>query len=394
MDNHATTQVDQRVIEAMLPFFSDKFGNIASAHCFGREVRNPCQQARQQVADLINAAPEEIVFTSGATESDNLAIKGIAETYKTKGRHIVTCVTEHKAVLDSCAYLATQGFAVTYLPVDKHGCLTASAVAAAIRRGAEGTTDRTILVTLMGANNEIGTIHPFNEIGIVCRSAGVVFHIDGAQCVGKIPFDVRLANADLVSISAHKIYGPKGIGALYVRQGEPKLKLSPQMHGGGQENGLRAGTLAVALIVGLGKACAVCKEDMGEENDRLLGLRGRLETTLLTKLDACKINGHAERRLPGNSNISFLGVDGELLMLALKDIALSSTSACSAKSPKPSHVLTAIGLADDTAFASLRFGIGRFNTAEEVDFAVEKVAATVLKLRASARSRLEKRAAN
>lgn len=381
MDNHATTPVDPRVLDTMLPFLRDKFGNVGSGHLCGRDVRNPVVVARQQVADLIGATPQEIVFTSGATESDNLAIKGVAYGNQERGRHIITCVTEHKAVLDSCHFLEQKGFAVTYLPVDRDGRITVEQVAGAMRHGKPGTTDRTVLVTLMGANNEIGTIHPIADIGALCREHGILFHVDAAQTAGKIPFDVQKMNVDLASLSAHKMYGPKGIGALYVRNCTPRMALEVQMHGGGQEFGFRSGTLAVPMIVALGKACELAREELHDEITHLGRLRDRLQTEITTKLGGVRVNGHAVERVPGNLSLTFSGVDGEMLMLSLKEVCCSATSACSAALAAPSHVLKAIGHSDDEALASIRFGLGRFNTEEEVGYVVEKVLETVKRLR-------------
>lgn len=381
MDNHATTPVDPRVLDEMMPYFKDRFGNVGSGHLCGRDVRQPVVTARKQVADMIGAQPSEIVFTSGATESDNLAIKGIAWANRDKGRHIITCVTEHKAVLDTCKYLSEKGFDVTFLPVNEYGQISVDEVKATLRLGREGTTDRTILMTLMGANNEIGTIHPINEIGKLLRSHGIVFHVDAAQTAGKIPFNVKDACIDLASFSAHKMYGPKGIGALYVRQCEPKLNIELQMHGGGQEYGIRSGTLAVPMIVALGKAADLAREELHQEMVHLRKLRDRLQKGICDQLAGVKVNGHPTERVPGNLSLTFKDLDGEMLMLSLKDICCSATSACSAAATQPSHVLRAIGLTADEAFASLRFGVGRFNTEEEIDYVIKKVVDTVSRLR-------------
>jgi cysteine desulfurase len=387
LDNHATTPIDPRVIDEMMPFLTDKFGNIASSHCFGQAVRNPCRLARERVAKLIGALSDEIIFTSGATESNNLAIKGIAEAYAAKGRHIITAISEHKAVLDTCAYLASRGFEVTYLPVNSYGQISLEQIQKAMRNGKEGTTDRTILVSLMAANNEVGTFHPIADIGALCQRAGVVFHVDAAQAVGKIPLNVKSSHVDLLSISAHKIYGPKGVGALYIRRSGEKLSLATQMHGGGQEGGLRAGTLAVSLVVGLGKACEIAESDMKDEHERLLKLRERLLNGLAAAFSGLKVNGHPVDRLAGNLNVTFSGFDPEILSLGLKDIAVSSTSACSSALPKPSHVLCACGLSEDDAFASIRFGIGRFNTEEEIDFVVARITSHIEKFSGSVKAR-------
>jgi cysteine desulfurase len=376
MDNHATTPVDKRVLEAMLPYFSEKFGNAASRnHSFGWEAEEAVDRARGQIAQLINAKSKEIIFTSGATESDNLAIKGVVEFYKEKGDHIVTCVTEHKAVLDSCRALERAGKAtVTYLPVDKYGMVDPDAVRKAI-------TDRTVLVTIMYANNEIGTIHPIAEIGRIAREHGVVFHCDAVQAVGKIPVDVDRDHIDLLSISAHKIYGPKGVGALYVRSKGPRVRITPQMDGGGHERGMRSGTLNVTGIVGLGKACEIAAAEMAEENRRLLDLRDKLQAGIFERLDEVFLNGHPTERLPGNLNLSFAYVEGESLLMGLHDIAVSSGSACTSATLEPSYVIRALGVSDELAHSSIRFGLGRFNTEEEVDFVTDRVAREVKRLR-------------
>lgn len=381
MDNHATTPVDPRVLDEMMPYFKDRFGNVGSGHLCGRDVRQPVVVARKQMADLIGAQSSEIIFTSGATESDNLAIKGVAWANRDKGRHIITCVTEHKAVLDTCKFLSSKGFDVTFLPVNEHGQVTLEDVKAAVRLGREGSSDRTILVTLMGANNEIGTIHPFTEIGKFLRSHGIIFHVDAAQTAGKIPFDVKDACIDLASFSAHKMYGPKGIGALYVRQCEPRINIELQMHGGGQEYGIRSGTLAVPMVVALGKAAELAREELKEEMIHLRNLRDRLQKGICSQISNVKVNGHPTERVPGNLSLTFKDIDGEMLMLSLKDICCSATSACSAAAAEPSHVLRAIGLTADEAFASVRFGVGRFNTEEEVDYVIQKVVDTVTRLR-------------
>jgi cysteine desulfurase len=376
MDNHATTPVDKRVLEAMLPYFSEKFGNAASRnHSFGWEAEEAVDRARGQIAQLINAKSKEIIFTSGATESDNLAIKGVVEFYKEKGDHIVTCVTEHKAVLDSCRALERAGKAtVTYLPVDKYGMVDPDSVRKAI-------TDRTVLVTIMYANNEIGTIHPIAEIGRIAREHGVVFHCDAVQAVGKIPVDVDRDHIDLLSISAHKIYGPKGVGALYVRSKGPRVRITPQMDGGGHERGMRSGTLNVTGIVGLGKACEIAAAEMAEENRRLLDLRDKLQAGIFERLDEVFLNGHPTERLPGNLNVSFAYVEGESLLMGLHDIAVSSGSACTSATLEPSYVIRALGVSDELAHSSIRFGLGRFNTEEEVDFVTDRVAREVKRLR-------------
>ncbi len=374
LDNHSTTPVDPRVLDAMLPYFNEKFGNAASRnHAFGWEAEAAVDQARAEIARLIHASAREIVFTSGATESNNLAIKGAAEAYKDRGDHIVTCVTEHHAVLDSCKSLERHGFKVTYLPVDRAGHLSLERLETAL-------TDKTILISLMAANNEIGTLHPLKEIGRMARKRNIVFHSDAAQAVGKIPLDVEEAGIDLLSISAHKMYGPKGIGALYVRSKAPKVNLKPIIDGGGHERGLRSGTLNVPGIVGFGKACEIAREEMMPEAQQMIKLRERLKDGLLGRLDEVCVNGGGER-LPGNMNLSFAYIEGESLMMALKDIALSTGSACTTASLEPSHVLRALGLDENLIHASIRFGLGRFNTEEEIDYTVGRVAEEVTRLR-------------
>jgi cysteine desulfurase len=376
LDNHSTTRLDRRVLETMLPYFTEKFGNASSRnHCFGWEAEAAVDEARGEIARLIGASSsKEIVFTSGATESDNLAVKGVAEANKDKGNHIVTCATEHRAVLDSCKSLERRGYNVTYLPVERDGSLDLGRLSAVI-------TDKTILVSLMAANNEIGTLHPLKEIGEIAKRRGVVFHSDGAQAVGKIPIDVEKIGIDLLSISAHKMYGPKGAGALYVRSKGPKLRLSPIIDGGGHEQGLRSGTLNVPGIVGFGKACEIARQELLQKTDRLIELRERLKNGILSRLDEVYVNGDPVRRLPGNLNLSFAYVEGESLMMALKDIALSSGSACTSASLEPSHVLRALRLSDELVHSSIRFGIGRFNTRAEIDYTIDRVAEEVTRLR-------------
>jgi cysteine desulfurase len=376
MDNHATTSVDPRVLQAMLPYFSETFGNAASRnHSFGWAAEEAVDKSRNQIASLINAKSKEIIFTSGATESDNLAIKGIVEFYKDKGNHIITCVTEHKAVLDSCRTLERNGKAVvTYLPVDKYGMVDPDAVRAAI-------TDKTVLITLMYANNEIGTIHPVAEIGRIAKEKGIVFHCDAVQAVGKIPVDVERDGIDLLSMSAHKIYGPKGVGAIYVRSKGPRVRLTPQMDGGGHERGMRSGTLNVTGIVGLGKACEIAGAEMAEENRRLLDLRNKLQAGIFERLDEVYVNGHPTERLPGNLNVSFAYVEGESLLMGISDIAVSSGSACTSATLEPSYVIRALGIAEELAHSSIRFGLGRFNTGDEVDFVTDRVTKEVKRLR-------------
>jgi cysteine desulfurase len=374
LDNHATTRCDPRVVEAMLPYFSEQYGNAASLHAFGTVALDAVNEARSQLASLIHSDAKEVVFTSGATESNNLAIKGIAAMLKPRGNHVITVQTEHRAVLDPCRHLERDGFRVTYLPVDQFGMVHADQVADAI-------TPETILVSVMLANHEVGTLNPLAEVGPLCKQREVLLHTDATQAVGKIPVDVEALQVDLLSCSAHKIYGPKGIGALYVRRRNPHVRLEPLFDGGGQERGMRSGTLAVPLIVGFGKACALAQSEMPAEMRRLVELRARLYEGLLANLDDVTLNGHPEQRLPGNLNLSFEDVKGEALLMALRSVAVSSGSACTSMSVEPSYVLRALGLSDDLAHASLRFGIGRFNTAEEIDFVVEETTRTVKHLR-------------
>jgi len=374
MDNAATTRVDPRVVEAMLPFFAEEYGNAASkSHAFGWRAEEAVEAARGEVAALIGATAREIVFTSGATEANNLAIKGAAQFHGAKGKHLVTCQTEHKAVLDSMHALERQGFEVTFLPVGRDGRLDPAEVARALRPD-------TILVSVMHANNEVGVIHPVAEIGRLTRERGILFHTDAVQSAGKIPFDVERIGADLVSLSAHKLYGPKGVGALYVRR-KPRARLVAQMDGGGHERGYRSGTLNVPGIVGMGKACAIAAAELPAESARLLALRDRLWAGIERRVERATANGSLEHRLPGNLNVSFACVEGEALMLAMKDVAVSSGSACTSASLEPSYVLRALGVPDELAHASLRFGLGRFNTEEEVDHVIELLAAKVQKLR-------------
>ncbi|ADO73575.1 Cysteine desulfurase [Stigmatella aurantiaca DW4/3-1] len=424
MDNHATTPLDPRVLEAMLPYLREDFGNAASRnHAFGWKAEAAVEVARKQVAALIGASDKEIVFTSGATESDNLAIKGVIEFYKAKGDHIITLKTEHKAVLDSCkrlerirqerldelkllrlsqlaetdvtadnlaelsvkhridedatyqkwAALPTGGARVTYLDVEADGRVSLEKLAAAI-------TDKTVLVSVMFANNEIGVVQPIAEIGRLCRERGVLFHCDAVQGIGKLPFNVEEMKVDLASITAHKMYGPKGIGALYVRR-KPRVRIAPLVDGGGHERGMRSGTLNVAAIVGFGKAAELARQELPDEAARLLRLRERLRTGIMSQLDLLKVNGSMEHRLPGNLNLSFSYVEGEALMMSIKDVAVSSGSACTSASLEPSYVLRACGVEEDLAHSSIRFGIGRFNTEEEVDFVIRLVVDKVRKLR-------------
>jgi len=375
LDNNATTRIDPRVLEAMMPYLTERYGNAASKnHSFGYEAEAAVEAAREQVAEIIGAAPKDIVWTSGATESDNLAIKGVAEMYREKGNHIVTCKTEHKAVIDTCKYLETKGCEVAWLDPDRYGRVSAEQVAEAI-------TDKTILVTLMAANNEIGTLHPIAEIGRATRAAGVFFHTDATQAVGKIPIDVEASCVDLLSMSAHKIYGPKGVGALYVRRRGPRVRLSCRMHGGGHEHGMRSGTLNVPGIVGFGAACEIAAAEMPRESERLTALRDMLHRGLMERLSHVTLNGHPTERLPNTLNLSFEYVEGESLMMKVSDVAVSSGSACTSASLEPSFVLKAIGVPDALAHSSIRFSLGRFNTADEIEYAIERFAKAVNELR-------------
>ena len=375
MDYHATTPVDPRVLEAMLPYFTEHFGNSASRnHAFGWAAEEAVETARRQVAELIGANPKEIIFTSGATESNNLAIKGAAEMYREKGNHVITAVTEHKAVIDTCKKLEKQGGRVTYLPVQKDGRIDLDDLRAAI-------TDKTILITIMTANNEIGVLQPIAEIGAIAKGKGILFHTDAVQAAGKIPFDVNEAKADLVSMSAHKMYGPKGVGALYVRRRNPRVLLAEQISGGGHERGMRSGTLNVPGIVGLGKAAEIARAEMAAEGERLRRMRDRLNEKLHASLDELYINGSMEHRLPHNLNVSFAYVEGESLLMGINDVAVSSGSACTSASLEPSYVLKALGAGDDLAHSSIRFGLGRWTTDEEVDYVVDKLTTVVRRLR-------------
>jgi cysteine desulfurase len=374
-DNHATTPVDPRVLEAMMPYFTNKFGNAASRnHSFGWAGEEAVENARAQVAGLIGATPKEIIFTSGATESDNLMIKGVAEMYREKGNHIITQAIEHKAVLDTCKRLEKDGFEVTYLPVQRDGRVDPEDVRKAI-------TPKTILITVMYANNEIGVINPIAEIGKIAKERGIFFAVDGVQAVGKIPVDVQKDNIDLLAVSAHKIYGPKGVGALYVRRRNPRVQLAAIIDGGGHERGMRSGTLNVPGIVGLGAACEIAQKEMPEEAKRLSALRDKLRAGLESKLDEIFINGSIEHRLPNNLNMSFAYVEGESLLMGINDIAVSSGSACTSATLEPSYVLKALGVGEDLAHTSIRFGLGRFNTEEEVDYVTDKMVQVVTKLR-------------
>jgi cysteine desulfurase len=375
MDNHATTPLDPRVLEAMMPYMTTVFGNAASRnHSFGWEAEKAVEHAREQIAKLIGATAKEIIFTSGATESNNLAIKGIGEMYRERGNHIITQVTEHKAVLDTCKRMEKAGFRVTYLPVKADGLIDLDDLKRAI-------DDKTILVTIMYANNEIGVLQPVAEIGKICREKGVIFHTDAVQAVGKVPVDVNLMNIDVLSLSGHKIYGPKGVGALYVRRRNPRVQISEQINGGGHERGMRSGTLNVPGIVGLGKACEIAREEMASEDKRLRALRDKLKAKLESSLDYIHVNGSMEHRLPGNLNMSFVYVEGESLLMGINDVAVSSGSACTSATLEPSYVLKALGLGDDVAHSSIRFGLGRFNTEAEVDYVADKLIDIVQKLR-------------
>jgi cysteine desulfurase len=375
LDYHATTPVDPRVLEAMLPFFTENFGNPASRnHKFGWTAATAVENARKQVAKLIDANAKEIIFTSGASESDNLAIKGVALRYSDRGNHIITAATEHKAVIDSAKRLAQEGFTVTWVRLRPDGLVDLEALKQAF-------TDKTLLCSVMAANNEIGVIQPLAEIGKLCRERGVLFHTDAAQATGKIPLDVEAMQIDLLSIAGHKMYAPKGVGALYVRRRGTPVELTPITDGGGHEGGLRSGTLNVPSIVGLGKACEICRLEMPDESRRLAALRDRLKDGLLAALDGIHINGSLEHRLPNNLNVSFPGIDLATLMAALSEIALSSGSACNSGTPEPSYVLQALGVSDDVANTPLRFGLGRYTTDEEIDYCLGRVVETVRRLR-------------
>ncbi len=374
LDYQATTPCDPRVLQVMLPYFTEEFGNPHSrSHAYGWRAEEVVEEARLKVAHLIHADPKAVIFTSGATESNNLAIKGVAHFYKAQKDHIVTCATEHKCVLDSCRHLEQEGFKVTYLPVNSQGIID-------LKQLEEAITDRTSLVSIMAVNNEIGVIQPLAEIGKICRAKGVFFHTDAAQAVGKIPIDVDAMNIDLLSISGHKIYGPKGVGALYVRR-KPRVRLTSLITGGGQERGMRSGTLSPPLCVGLGEACAIAEAEMASESARLTALRDRFYKTIQAELDEVYLNGDLEHRIPGNLNLSFAFVEGEGLMMGMKDLAVSSGSACTSASLEPSYVLKALGVEEDMAHTSLRIGFGRFTTEAEVDTAAKKIIQEVKRLR-------------
>ena len=375
MDYHATTPMDPRVFETMKPYFMEIFGNSASRnHSFGWQAEEAVEKARKQIADLIGANPKEIVFTSGATESNNLALKGVAEMYAEKGNHIITAATEHKAILDTCKRLEKHGIRVTYLPVQTNGLVDLEMLKDAI-------TDKTILVSIMYANNEIGVIQNMAEIGKIAKAKGVLVHSDATQAVGKVPVNVTKDNIDLMSLSGHKLYGPKGVGALYVRRKSPRVQITAQMDGGGHERGMRSGTLNVPGIVGLGEACAICQAEMAEESKRMAYLRDKLRNKLEAELDEVYINGTMDSRLPNNLNISFSYVEGESLLMGINDVAVSSGSACTSATLEPSYVLKALGVGEDLAHTSIRFGLGRFNTQEEVDYVIDKMVQVVTKLR-------------
>jgi cysteine desulfurase len=375
MDYHSTTPVDPRVLEEMIPYFTQDFGNAASRnHAFGWKAEEAVEHSRERIASLINCDPKEIIFTSGATESNNLALKGVAEMYAEKGDHIITCVTEHKAVLDTCKRLEKLGKRVTYMPVDHYGQINLDDLRKEI-------TDKTILISIMFANNEVGTLQRVNEIGKIAKEKGVLFHSDAVQAVGKIPVDVQAMNVDLMSLTAHKLYGPKGIGALYVRKKGPRVRLVAQMDGGGHERGMRSGTLNVPGMVGFGKACEIAQQVMPEESKRLAGLRDKLRSGIEKELDEVYLNGHPTERLPNNLNMSFAYVEGESLLMGMDDIAVSSGSACTSATLEPSYVLKALGVGEDLAHTSIRFGLGRFNTEEEVDYVMNKVISNVKRLR-------------
>jgi cysteine desulfurase len=375
LDYSATTPTDPRVVEKMMPYFTKIFGNAASRnHSYGWEAEEAVEKAREQIADLIGASSKEIIFTSGSTESNNIALQGIAEMHKEKGNHIITCLTEHKAILDPAHYLESQGYKVTFLKVDEQGMISLDDLKNAI-------TEKTILISLMAANNEIGVLHPVKEIGEIARERGVFFHTDATQAVGKVPINVEEMNIDLLSLSGHKIYAPKGAGALYVRRRNPRVRLAPVVHGGGHERGMRSGTLNVTGIVGLGEACAICKEELPLEMKRLTHLRDKLHKGLTEKVDYLVLNGHPEHRLPGLLNLSFSYIEGESLMMGIENIAVSSGSACTSASLEPSYVLRALGVGDEAAHSSIRFSLGRFTTEEEVAQVTKQMVDVATRLR-------------
>ena len=375
LDYSATTPCDPRVVERMVPYFTDTFGNAASrSHSFGWTAEAAVEEARSQVAQLIGAHPKEVLWTSGSTEANNLAIKGVAQMYKQKGNHLITAVTEHKAVLDPMKYLETQGYEVTWLEVDDQGHVD-------LKQLEDAITDKTILVSLMAANNEVGTAHPIEQIGAICKAKGTLFHTDATQAPGKLPLDVEAQHVDLMSLSAHKMYGPKGVGCLYVRRKNPRVRLTSQMDGGGHERGMRSGTLNVTGIVGMGEAARICREEMDAEVAKLTALRDRLQDRVMKALPDAVINGDPEHRLPHLTNISFPYVEGESLLMGIKEVAVSSGSACTSASLEPSYVLKSLGLGDELAHSSIRFSLGRFTTEEEVDFAADRVITEVKRLR-------------
>jgi cysteine desulfurase len=375
LDHNATTPMDPRVFEAMRPYFMELFGNSASRnHSFGWDAEKAVDKAREQVANLLNADPKEIIWTSGSTESNNLAIKGVADMYKDKGKHVITQVTEHKAILDPCKRLQRDGYDITWLPVDKYGLIDLEELKSAIRPD-------TILVSIMWANNEIGTILPIREIGRICKEKGVLFHTDATQAVGKIPVDVQADNIDLLSFSGHKLYGPKGAGALYVRRKNPRVRLTPILDGGGHERGFRSGTLNVPGIVGVGAACEISQREMPEESKRLTKLRDRLHHGITSKIDYVNLNGHPTHRLPHVVNLSFAYVEGESMLMAMNDIAVSSGSACTSASLEPSYVLKALGIGEDLAHSSIRYGLGRGTTEEEIDYVIDRMVKSIGRLR-------------
>jgi cysteine desulfurase len=375
LDHNATTPVDPRVVEAMLPYFTEKFGNAASEHVYGIEAKRAVDKAREQIAAVINACPEEIIFTSGATESDNIALFGVAEKYADKGDHIITCVTEHKAVLDCCKQLEKMGKRVTYLPVDQYGLVNPDDVRRAI-------TPQTILISIMAANNEIGTLAPLEEIGAIAKAHGVLLHTDAAQMVGHLPVDVQAMNIDAMSLSAHKVYGPKGIGALYRRRSNPRVKLEPRIYGGGHERGIRSGTLNVPAIVGFGEALRIAGQEMEADAARFRGWTRRMYERLAEKIDGVQLNGHPTRRLPNNLNVSLPGIDGKALVMNLRDVAISTGSACTSASVEPSHVILALGFGEERAHNAIRIGVGRFNDDEQINLAISKIAKSVQRLEA------------
>lgn len=375
LDYQSTTKTDPRVVDKMLPYFTEQFGNPHSrSHSFGWEAEEAVENARSQIASLIKANPKEIIFTSGATESNNLAIKGTANFYKEKKNHIITVVTEHKCVLDACRHLEQQGFDITYLPVDKEGFIS-------LEKLENSITDKTLLVSVMSINNEIGTIQPLKEIGEICKKHGVFFHTDAAQAFGKMPIDVNEMNIDLLSISGHKIYGPKGIGALYIRR-KPRVRIEPLINGGGQERGMRSGTLATPLVVGLGEAAEIAKKEMQQDYNHIKNLSDIFLKEIVDNIPEVFLNGPKEKRWPGNINLSFSYIEGESLILAIRDLAVSSGSACTSASLEPSYVLRALGVEEELAHTSIRFGIGRFTTKEEIDYAINTIKKSINKLRA------------